>query len=649
MRASRLSRALLLSGLLVTLPGAVGCKEEGGVRVKNLDFEGVQAIDPDQLKSVLATGESSRLPWGTKRYFSREQFEADLKRIVAFYRDRGFPDARVASFDAQLSEDQSSVDLTVRISEGEPIRVERVDLVGFEPLPEWRGRRLRQTLPLAAGNPLDRALLQASREAALDALRDHGYPYASVKVSDAPGTAGDRARVITLNAEPGTIAYHGPIEISGNSSVADGVIRRQLTFRPGDVFRQSRMLESQRRLYALEVFEFANVEPVRVEGERAAEIPTRVTVTEGKHRKVNFSVGYGTEEKARVEADWRHVNFFGGARTAGVLGRYSALDRGVRLNFGQPYFFSPLLSLSVSGQYWHNDEPDVFILDNVGGRVTIAREFGRGGSAISGSRPGTTLALTYANEWEEYSISNQILLDPSARDDLIAMGLDPRTGRGRGQRSSIGLDVGRNTTRNVLDARRGYVATVHLEQAGKLLGGDYDYYEITGEGRYYRTVAGRAVVALRARAGSIDAIGFEGGSLDEPPGTAVVPFYKRYFLGGATNLRGWGRFDVAPLSGFGLPLGGHSFAHFSTEVRVPIWRNLSGVIFVDGGNVWSDPWDFNLNDLYFDMGPGLRYSTPIGPFRVDFGYQLNRVEGLRLNGELEPRRFRVHFSIGQAF
>ena len=634
--------------LLVTLPGVGGCKEEGGVRVKNLSFEGTEAVDADQLKSVLATAESSWLPWGTKRYFSREQFEADLKRIVAYYRDRGFPEARVASFDVKLSEDQTAVDISVRISEGEPIRVERLDLVGFDPLPEWRDRRLRRTLPLAPGQPLDRALLQASRESALDALRDHGYPYASVKLSESRGSAGDRSRVVTLEAEPGPIAYHGPVEIAGNSSVSDSVIRRQLTFRPGDVFRQSRLLESQRRLYALEVFEFANVEPVRIEGERPAEIPTRVTVTEGKHRKVNFSVGYGTEEKARVEADWRHVNFFGGARTAGVLGRYSDLDRGVRLNFGQPYFFSPLLSLSVSGQYWHNDEP-AFTLDNVGGRFTVSREFGRGGSAITGSRPGTTLAFTYANEWEEYEIADETLADLSARDELIALGLDPRTGIGRGQRSSISLDAGRNTTRNVLDARRGYVATVHLEQAGKYLGGDYDYYEVTGEGRYYLTVAGRAVLAVRARGGSIDAIGFEGGALDEPPGTARVPFYKRYFLGGATNLRGWGRFDVAPLSGAGLPLGGHTFAHFSTEIRTPIWRNLSGVIFLDGGNVWSNAWDFNLNDMRYDVGPGLRYTTPIGPIRVDLGYQLNPIEGLLVNGEPEPRRFRIHFSIGQAF
>jgi outer membrane translocation and assembly module TamA len=84
-------------------------------------------------------------------------------------------------------------------------------------------------------------------------------------------------------------------------------------------------------------------------------------------------------------------------------------------------------------------------------------------------------------------------------------------------------------------------------------------------------------------------------------------------------------------------------------VRAPIWGNLSAVLFADAGNVWNNAWDFNLNDLRYDVGPGLRYMTPIGPIRVDLGYQLKRIPGLLVKGEPEPRRYRVHFSIGQAF
>src|SRR5689334_8353557 len=180
-----LIRALVLCLVAVA---AASCKEEGGVKVTSFTFKGTKAVTPGQLKSVLATAASSKIPWGQKHYFSRDQFEADLKRIVAFYRDRGYPDARVTSFDAKLNDTQTSVAITVNISEGDPIRVERVTFVGFEPLPEQHRTALESSLPLKTGQPLDRALLQASREAALDELKDHGYPYATVKIAENPGS-----------------------------------------------------------------------------------------------------------------------------------------------------------------------------------------------------------------------------------------------------------------------------------------------------------------------------------------------------------------------------------------------------------------------------------------------------------------------------
>ena len=632
------SRAATTCVCLLTLLGAAACKEESGVRVSSMQFNGVKGVKPSQLQSVLATGASSKLPWGEKRYFSREEFDADLKRIVAFYHDRGYPDARISSFDVKMSSDQSSVALTLDISEGQPVIAERVDLEGFESLPADHFKALVARLPLKAGQPLDRALIQATREAALDELKDHGYPYATVRLGEEPGSA-ERTRVLKLSAQPGALAHHGPLDIQGNSSVSDQVIRRQLSFRRGDLFRQSKLLESQRRLYSLEVFQFANVQPVREEGGQPTEIPTRVTVTEGKHRKVNFSLGYGTEERGRVEGTWRHVNFFGGARTAAVQARYSRLDRGVRVNLTQPYFVTRNFSLGLQGQYWHNDEP-AFKLDTSGGRVTLAREFGRSRTLLN-ARPENTLSLTYANEWEDYTVSEETLADPTAWDDLISLGLNPETGAGSGRRSALSLDAGRSTTDKVLDAKRGYAASLHVEQAGKFLSGDFNYYEISGEGRYYLSLGNLAVVAVRARAGLIDGTGATEAD--------SVPFYKRYFLGGSTNLRGWGRFDVAPLTEGGQPIGGYSFTVLSTELRVPIWRNLSGVLFLDGGNVWENPWDFNYDDLRYDIGPGLRYNTPIGPIRADLGYQLNPIPGLLVNGKPETRHFRFHFSIGQAF
>lgn len=629
-------RAISVILLSLALLGAAACKEEGGVKVSKFTFKGNRAVSSTQLAQVLATQASSKLPFGEKRYFKREQFEADLKRIAAFYTDRGYPDARVTSFDVRLNDDQTAVSIEVHISEGEPVIVERIAFEGFDSIPPKHRTDLENRIPLKPGRPLDRALLQASREAALDELRDHGHPYASVGVEELPGST-ERRRVVDFRADAGPIATHGPIEIQGNQSVSDDIVRRQLTFKPGDLFRVSRLRESQRRLYRLQLFQFANVEPLRTE-EEATIVPTRVTVTEGKHRRMTFSAGYGSEEKARGEVDWRHVNFFGDARTAGVRARYSSLDRGVQANFLQPYLFSPRWSLSFSGQWWHTAEP-AFTLDTRGGRATVTREFTR--TDPSGTpKPVMTFSLGYVNEFESSEISREALLDLSFRDELIALGLDPRKGTSEGRRSAILMDATRNTTDNLLNARRGYLASMHVEKAGQYFGGTFDYYEVTGEGRYYQNVANVMILAAQVRGGSIDAAG-------DPD--VLVPFHKRYFLGGSTTLRGWGRFEVSPLSGFGLPIGGTTFLNFTTEARFPVWGKLGGVLFLDGGNVWSNAWDFNLGDLRYDVGPGLRYDTPIGPIRVDLGYQLNPIPGLRIDGELQQRRYRFHFSIGQAF
>jgi len=622
--------------LLLLLVGVSGCIEGGTVEVHSLKVVGVKAVKPGQLKSVLATVQSDKLPWGTKRYFNREQFEADLKRIVAFYKDRGYPDAKVASFDVKLNDKQDAVDITIKVEEGTPILVEMVEYIGFDGIPGPRLNALRSNAPLSGGAPLDRAVAQALREAALDEIKDNGFPYGTVRLTERPGSDA-RSRVLTLTAALGTLARYGPVEVDGNSSVSDNVVVRQLTFRPNWRYRVSQLQESQRKLYSLETFQFVNIEPVIKEGEQPDIVPVKVTVTEGKHRKINFGLGYGSEEKGRATIDWRHVNFFGGARTLQFEGGYSALSKGARVNLRQPYLFSPRISLFLTGQSWHRNEP-AYTLNTNGGRVTVERTFPRPGP-FSRRTASSSLSLTYTDEFQSYQIKDVALNNPAAIKLLIQLGLDPLNGTARGLLSSVDLDYHRSTADNTLNAKKGYTFDAHLEKAGGALQGDYRFVETILEGRYYQTVADRAVLAVKLRGGSIGA----------PTGeNLLVPFYRRYWLGGATSLRGWGRFDVAPLFN-GVPIGGHTMIESSAEMRVPVWRNLSAVVFADAGNVWNNAWDFNLNDLRYDVGPGLRYLTPIGPIRLDFGYQLKRIPGLLIDGKPETHRFRFHFSIGQAF
>ena len=234
--------------------------EQGAVRVTSVKLTGVKAVKPGQLKSALATVPSSRLPWGTQHFFNREQFEADLKRIVAFYKDRGYPDAKVRSFDVKLNGKQDAVAVTLNVDEGQPIVVQQIEFNGFDQIPPPHLTQLKGRIPLKVNAPLDRALAQASRETALDEIKDHGFPYATVRLTDRPGS-NDHARILTLSATPGTLAHYGDVQITGNKTVGDNIVRRQLTFRPGRLFRLSELEESQHRLYQLQTFQFANVEP----------------------------------------------------------------------------------------------------------------------------------------------------------------------------------------------------------------------------------------------------------------------------------------------------------------------------------------------------------------------------------------------------
>jgi outer membrane protein assembly factor BamA len=252
----------------------------------------------------------------------------------------------------------------------------------------------------------------------------------------------------------------------------------------------------------------------------------------------------------------------------------------------------------------------------------------------------TSWAVSVTSEHDRSSISSEVLSDLTLRSNLIALGLDPRTDQQNGTLSAAGFDFQHSTADNLLNAHRGYQVSFHAEDAGPVLGGTFNYFAASADARQYLPFNDRVVLASRLQVGNIRPAG-----ADE----AHIPFAKRYFLGGATTIRGWGRYEVSPLSGSGLPLGGDSLLAFSEELRAMLHGNFGGVLFLDAGNVWADSWSIRLGDLRYAIGPGLRYQTPVGPLRLDVGYQLNPIPGLLVNGTPQTRRWRLHFSIGQAF
>jgi outer membrane protein assembly factor BamA len=248
--------------------------------------------------------------------------------------------------------------------------------------------------------------------------------------------------------------------------------------------------------------------------------------------------------------------------------------------------------------------------------------------------------VSMTSERDTSSVAPNVLNDPRLRTNLIALGLNPVTGQQDGTLNAVGFDLQHSTADNLLNAHNGYQVAFHTEQAGRIVPGTFNYYAISADGRHYLPIGGSVVLASRLQLGNIQPVGDD---------QANIPFSKRYFLGGSTSVRGWGRYEISPLSQSGLPIGGDAMLAFSEELRAILQGNLGGVLFLDGGNVWAKSFGFQMNHLRYAVGPGLRYQTPIGPIRLDLGYQLNPIPGLFVDGAPQTRRWRIHFSIGQAF
>jgi translocation and assembly module TamA len=509
-----------------------------------------------------------------------------------------------------------------------PVIVEEVRLEGFDVLPVDVREDLPGDLPLRAGIALTEDVEKAGGERAVEILQNHGYPYAQVGIAREPIDS-SRTRVI-VRADPGTVGFFGPVDIAGNRRVDDRIIRRRLAYAPGDLFRRGAIEQTQQRIGAIGLFKSVEIRVLNIDN-RPAVVPTLITVEEDTPWKWNLGLGYAAGDRLGVDARISHLNVFGAAERIDLQGRVSKIERTAELSYTQTDAWHPALSLALQARHQEIDERAFFVMS-------------RGGQAAVGWQWTDEFSTTgsYAVSLERSDVD--AALDPllGLRDGMLsawALDLEHRrlaasaAGFGESRRSAQDADAQRRDT----PVR---TMSLHVEQAGGWMPGTFNYFSVAGDARHYlRAFDERVVFASRLRLGSIDPMG----------GDADVPLLKRFFLGGSNDMRAWGTYELSPLSASGEPVGGKSLLTATAEVRVPLLKRLRGAVFVEAGNVWLDPWTMRLGDLRYDIGPGLRFDTPFGLLRVDFGYQLRPLDGLRLDGKPQTSRWRINFGIGEAF
>jgi outer membrane protein assembly factor BamA len=551
-------------------------------------------------------------------------------------------------------------------------------------------------LPLERGDTFRLPAFVASADTVGRALRTLGHAYAQVLRNYAVDTAANRA-VAGLEAVPGPRVEVDTIIVTGAENLGTAGTRRQLTFREGDVLRRSNLLDSQRNLYSLELVQFASVTIApdslqRIPGD-STQATVLVSIAEAPVHQIDAAVGYGTVECARAEARWVNRSFGGGARRLQLSGSVSkigvalqsvensvcgafqgdtliaaGLDYRFTATVTQPYFLSPFNRITATLYADRVSEPLVYQREAEGGQLSIARRLGE--NTVVSQDVAIVRAETQASP-ALYCVAFQVC-EPATIASLT---------RSRWI-NTIGVSFATDQTDFPLDPTRGYRFNSGFAWAAPLVGSDVHYLRLTGDGSLVRTLKPGWVGAAALRIGNF----FSTASLN--PERNFLPPEERFYAGGQSSVRGFTRNALGPglyvtselteedepdtTKAKFIPVGGTSLTVASVEVRfpspfLPTLVRLAG--FVDAGNVgFGNFWDLERGSWRVTPGFGLRLATPVGPVRLDVGYNPHgpRPEPLyyadpdagtliQIRETFTPPapsfwdRLRVHLAVGQAF
>lgn len=668
----------IISLLLVALvcggaATALAAQEQERV-VRGLSFVGNSALDDLTLESAIATTKSSwwaRNPlvrWlglGEKRYFNELEFRRDVVRLILLYRQSGYMNAAV---DTTVRRTARDVYITFQIHEGDPVRVTRLDVHGVDGI--FDVGKLKRDLPLQVGDPFNRFLMQASADTIVARLRNNGYAYADV-LRNFDSEAGVLRAEVELDAEPGPRMRVGEVVIQGLRDIDTATVRRVMSVRPGAVFAQDALYQTQRDLYAMGVFSSVNVVlvdslPPAPAGTgtapRDSAVRVLVQVAEGPRHQLSFGGGYGSIECFRVQSGWTAHDFLGGARTLDLAARVSKLGGTPKVSTGLDQFCNPFsgtwtfdtLNYSVGLTL---RQPAFLSRRNVGTIGLVAerhseftvftREAVSANADITfNARGRLPLTLGYSYSYGRTQATAGVycslfrLCDATSQDFL----------RRRRHWGAVSATLVRDRVNNVLDPSQGSVTTVTLLHSSRLVGSEKPYEFNRGElemAKYY-PIGRRSVFAWRVRGGTIlpQTLSLPGQSV------AYVPPDQRFYGGGPNSVRGYGRNELGPLvyvvvgdttSPAGVdtaatrragekvfrnvqssPTGGNTAVILNAELRLPspiLPQRMRLGLFVDAGQVWERGEEIiSISGMRVTPGAGVRFTTPLGPVRIDAAY-----------------------------
>jgi outer membrane protein insertion porin family len=628
--------------------------EEQRPYIGSIKFVGNQHVGDGKLRSIMRTKEP-----GFFQLFNRPRFRADflrydLQAIVDYYHKTGYYQATAEVIENRYDPDENANHVVIGIHEGEQTLVGDVGIEGELPI---KSGDVIKRLKLKRNAPFDSTMIGSDIYYIRNRMWDQGYVVceisSSVKLTDHTAN-------ITYKVSAGPQMSVGDIKIAGNRVTSEKRIRDQLTFKSGEIFRLKKIQDSQQYLFDTSLFRQVNLVASKVDT-LGRTVDLLVEVEERKMSYLELGLGIGTEDNGRVAAEWghRYVPGLGGKLQLNTElafdvvreGRAKLVNRFTRNRaaYTGPRFPGTRFQTAVDAYYEKDRNPNTVDYDVWGFGLHGRRRMGR----------YTVLYLDFSNEFIKRKIPE--LEEPS-----------PFT-RKSDETRALGATIDRDARDDLLYPSSGTHRSIRAEVAGGPVRGDNNFTRVVGSFSYYTRVWKGMVCAVRAKAGMVTPYGRSNDGRD-PDG---VPYENRFYAGGSNSVRGYGENSLGPRLPVGAPgaidpreaalrgdaAGGEMLLLTNVELRLTLWKKISlgGVLFLDGGNVWDEPSDVKLEDFEprrhmpgggytaenvtkyrYSFGAGLRYNTPIGPLRLDYGVPISRTGEINSTGMF-------HFNLGHAF
>jgi len=575
-----------------------------------IEIEGLESVPEADVRSLFVTRTRRRF---RSAPYQERVWQTDLEAVQSYMARQGFHRAVVTSRVIESAESPGNLTLVAVIDEGPRALIDSIQVEGADAIDSGA---VLQASGLTPGAPFNAAGVVEARERIVAHYYDQGFRQVNVQARTNMNELGTRAAVEFRIGE-GRRTRVDRVIVSGLTVTKESAVRQLVTIESGAPLSPVAILDTRQKLVGSGLFRSVDIEVLPVDP-LSNRSDVLVSVVEGP--RTSFAYGFGFEEQQlfRAEVEVTRRNLFGRNRTISVFTRASFRGGRFITTYRQPDSIFRNLPLFIS-LYLEEEERTSFSYNRAGVGLQISKRLNDNQNLFFRYRFDNT---------ETFDLGDLPINEVDRRFQPVRIGAV----------SAASVTDGRD---DPLNPASGHFRIVDIEWSASALATEVPYVKGLAQQFMYWPLPHRMVAAVGMR------LGIASGSTvieDDVGNSFSLPIAERYFVGGATTLRGFALDQASPLRTVpardengdvieidgetlfvkGDPVGGNMLSIVNLELRFPIWGNLRGVVFSDSGAVYPEVRDFTFDDWRFNMGFGFRYDTPLGPLRVDYGMKLNR-------------------------